>query len=51
MIEGLDRYPGGRNAEDDQTFLLLGHTGDGLRQMSVREKIGVYAEVFGLRRV
>jgi serine phosphatase RsbU (regulator of sigma subunit) len=51
LIEGLDRYRGGRRAEDDQTFLLLRHTGDGPRRMSVREKIGVYARVFGLKRV
>jgi serine phosphatase RsbU (regulator of sigma subunit) len=51
LIHSLDRYRGDRSAEDDQTFLLLRHTGDGRRRLSLREKIGVYAKVFGLKRV
>src|SRR5258708_3829430 len=51
LAASLDQYCGGRPAEDDQTFLLLKHTGAKRRRMSLREKIDVYAKVFGLRRV
>jgi phosphoserine phosphatase RsbU/P len=51
LIENLDRYRGGRTPEDDQTFLLLKHTAGKRRRISLREKIDVYAKVFGLKRV
>jgi sigma-B regulation protein RsbU (phosphoserine phosphatase) len=51
LIASLNDYRGARGAEDDQTFLLLRHTGRGPRRMSVREKLGVYAKVIGLKRV
>ncbi len=51
LVASFNDYCGGRPAEDDQTFLLLKHTGAGRRRMSLREKIDVYAKVFGLRRV
>jgi len=51
LLTSLDHYRSGRPAEDDQTFLLLRHTGARPPRLSVREKIDVYAKVFGLKRV
>ena len=51
LIENLDHYRGGGNPEDDQTFLLLKHTAGKPRRLSLREKIDVYAKVFGLKSV
>jgi serine phosphatase RsbU (regulator of sigma subunit) len=51
LLASLDQYRGGHPAEDDQTFLLLRHTGTRPPRLSVREKIDVYAKVFGLKRV
>jgi serine phosphatase RsbU (regulator of sigma subunit) len=51
LIENLQRYRGGRPAEDDETLLLLRHTGTRRRRMSLREKIDVYVKLFGLKRV
>jgi sigma-B regulation protein RsbU (phosphoserine phosphatase) len=51
LAASLNDYCGGRPAEDDQTFLLLKHMGAKRGRMSLREKIDVYAKVFGLRRV
>jgi serine phosphatase RsbU (regulator of sigma subunit) len=51
LIANLDCFRGGRPAEDDQTFLLMKHTAGKRRRLSLREKIDVYAKVFGLKRV
>jgi len=50
LLGSLDHYRNGQSAEDDQTVLLLRHTGK-RRRPSVGEKLSVYAKLLGLQRV
>ena len=51
LMARLNDYRGGRSADDDQTFLLLRHREGKTRRLSLRDKIDVYAKVFGLKQV
>jgi serine phosphatase RsbU (regulator of sigma subunit) len=51
LVDRLDRYRGGRPADDDTTFLLLHHNAGDPGRLSVRQKLDVYAKVFHLKSV
>jgi serine phosphatase RsbU (regulator of sigma subunit) len=51
LVERLDRYRGGRPAEDDLTFLLLHHNAGSPPRLSLGQTLNVYAKVLGLKRV
>ncbi len=51
LLEALDRYRQGAPADDDVTLVALHHNAGGPRRLSVAEKIGVYAKVFGIKQV
>ncbi len=51
LLSGLDEFRGNREAGDDQTFLLLRHSPGPPRHISLREKLDIYAKVFGLKAV
>jgi phosphoserine phosphatase RsbU/P len=51
LVARLDQLRGGRPAEDDATFLMLHHNAANPGRLSIRQKLDVYAKVFGLKRV
>jgi serine phosphatase RsbU (regulator of sigma subunit) len=51
LVARLDAVRGGRPAEDDATFLLLHHNAGDPGRLSVKQKLDVYAKVFGLKSV
>ncbi len=51
LLEGVRRYRGGLESDDDITLLVLRHHGGPPRKLSLGEKIDVYAKVFGLKSV
>jgi hypothetical protein len=51
LVARLDAVRGGRPAEDDATFLLLHHNAGHPGRLSVKQKLDVYAKVFGLKSV
>jgi phosphoserine phosphatase RsbU/P len=51
LVDRLERFRGGRPADDDATFLLLHHNASHPRRLSVRQKLDVYAKVFHLKQV
>lgn len=51
LIERLDGYRGETSPNDDLTFLLLHHNANNPPRQSLRQKLDVYAKVFGLKPV
>lgn len=51
LTAALDDYRGGRPADDDATFVLIRHTAGPARRPGLRESLGVYAKLLGLRPV
>jgi phosphoserine phosphatase RsbU/P len=51
LVSALNVYREGRPAGDDLTFILLHHNAGPARPPNLREKIGVYAKVLGLKSV
>jgi sigma-B regulation protein RsbU (phosphoserine phosphatase) len=51
LVARLDQFRGNRPAEDDATFLLLHHNAGHPGRLSLRQKLDVYAKVFGLKSV
>lgn len=51
LAAALDEYRGGRPPGDDATFVLVRHTAGPARRPGLRETLGVYAKVLGMRRV
>ena len=51
LVARLDDYRGGRQADDDSTFLLLHHNAGHSPRLTLAEKLDVYAKVFRLKRV
>jgi serine phosphatase RsbU (regulator of sigma subunit) len=51
LIQRLDGYRQGRAPDDDLTFLLLHRNAGGPARLSLRQKLDVYAKVFGLKSV
>ena len=49
LLSKIDHHRGGRPADDDVTLLTLVHNGGGPRPPSLREKVDVYAKVFGFK--
>ncbi|HEY2837751.1 MAG TPA: PP2C family protein-serine/threonine phosphatase, partial [Pirellulales bacterium] len=49
LIDRLNKYRGGRQADDDSTFLLLHHNARNSGRLSLRQKLDVYAKVFHLK--
>lgn len=49
LLAAVDRYRDGRPADDDTTLLVLHHNAGGPRRLSLREKVDVYAKVFGVK--
>jgi len=50
LLSAVARHRGDRPAGDDTSLVVLRHTADGPRRLSIGEKLDVYAKVFGLRR-
>lgn len=51
LTAALDDYRGGRPPDDDATLILVRHTAGPARRPGVRESVGVYAKLLGLRSV
>jgi serine phosphatase RsbU (regulator of sigma subunit) len=51
LLAGIERYRGGRPADDDVTLLTIVHNAGGPRAPTLGEKIDIYAKVFGLKAV
>jgi serine phosphatase RsbU (regulator of sigma subunit) len=51
LLERLDQYRAGHAPDDDITLLALHHNAGPPKRLSVRDKLDVYAKVFGLRPV
>jgi phosphoserine phosphatase RsbU/P len=51
MLAAVARHRGDVPADDDATVVVLRHTADGPKRLSIGEKLDVYAKVFGLKRV
>ncbi|HEY2157952.1 MAG TPA: PP2C family protein-serine/threonine phosphatase, partial [Isosphaeraceae bacterium] len=51
LLAAVDRYRGGRPADDDVTLLTLVHNAGGPKGQTLGEKLDVYAKVFGLKAV
>jgi phosphoserine phosphatase RsbU/P len=51
VLGRVDRYGGGRRADDDVTIMTLLHTASRAPRLSFRQKLDVYAKAFGLKRV
>jgi phosphoserine phosphatase RsbU/P len=51
VLGRVDRYGGGRRADDDVTIMTLHHTASRAPRLSFRQKLDVYAKAFGLKRV
>jgi serine phosphatase RsbU (regulator of sigma subunit) len=51
LTEALDQYRTYKPADDDLTLLLVHHNAGPPTRLSLRQKLDVYAKVFGLRRV
>lgn len=51
LIDRLYKYRGGRQPEDDCSFLLLHHNARNSGRLSLRQKLDVYAKVFRLKTV
>lgn len=51
LLSAVARHRGGGPADDDATVVVLRHTAEGPRRLSVGEKLDVYAKVFGLKAV
>jgi serine phosphatase RsbU (regulator of sigma subunit) len=51
LLAAVDRYRGGPTDDDDVTLLVLYHNASPCRPPSLRETIGVYAKVLGLKKV
>jgi serine phosphatase RsbU (regulator of sigma subunit) len=49
LVAAVARHRHHRPADDDVTLLVVRHTAAGPRRVSLREKIDVYAKVFGLK--
>jgi serine phosphatase RsbU (regulator of sigma subunit) len=49
LLAEIVRYRGGAEADDDVTLLALHHNAGPRKRLSVREKLDVYAKVFGLK--
>ena len=50
LLASLDEYRAGKAPEDDLTFLLLHHNGGSSPNLTLGQKLSVYAKVFGLKR-
>jgi len=51
LLASLERYRGGKAADDDVTVLALYHTGGHPPRLSLVQQLDVYAKVFGLKRI
>lgn len=51
LVSAVEGYRRGETADDDLTVLVLRHTAQGPKRLSVGEKLDVYAKVFGLKAV
>lgn len=51
LLAAITRHRGNRPADDDASLVVLRHTADGPKRLSVGEKLDVYAKVFGLKSV
>ena len=51
LLAAVARHRGDRPDDDDASLVVLRHTADGPRRLSIGEKLDVYAKVFGLKRV
>jgi sigma-B regulation protein RsbU (phosphoserine phosphatase) len=50
LLAAVARYRDGRPPDDDMTVVVLRHNAGGPKHLSVREKVDVYAKVFGFKR-
>jgi serine phosphatase RsbU (regulator of sigma subunit) len=51
LIQRLDLLRKGKPPEDDFTFMLLSHNAGNSPRLTLRQKLDVYAKVFGLKSV
>ena len=49
LLAAVDRHRESRPADDDTTLLVLHHNAGGPKRLSLREKVDVYAKVFGVK--
>jgi serine phosphatase RsbU (regulator of sigma subunit) len=49
LLAAVEQYRGGRAPDDDTTLLVLHHNAAGPRWRSLRERVDVYAKVFGMK--
>ncbi|MDX2035317.1 MAG: PP2C family protein-serine/threonine phosphatase [Isosphaeraceae bacterium] len=48
LLDAIERYRGGAEATDDETFILLRHNAGPARRRGIMESLKVYAKVLGL---
>lgn len=51
LLESVRGFRGGAALDDDVTLLVLKHTGSASPRLSIKQKLDVYAKVFGLKAV
>ncbi len=51
LLQGTERRRGGKPDDDDSTLIVVRHTAEGPRKLSLGEKLDVYGKVFGLKPV
>jgi serine phosphatase RsbU (regulator of sigma subunit) len=51
LLREIGRHRGRPDAGDDLTLIVLHHSASGPRRLSVRQKVDVYAKIFGLKHV
>lgn len=51
LLNRIAAYRGGKESNDDQTVMVLHHNAGGPRRLSIRETVGLYAKVFGIKSV
>jgi serine phosphatase RsbU (regulator of sigma subunit) len=49
LLAAIERYRGGRPADDDVTLVALHHNASGARARTLRERLDVYGKVFRLK--
>ncbi|MDR3636926.1 MAG: PP2C family protein-serine/threonine phosphatase [Isosphaeraceae bacterium] len=49
LLSAVERHREGRPPDDDTTLLVLHHNAGGPKRLSLREKVDVYAKVFGVK--
>jgi serine phosphatase RsbU (regulator of sigma subunit) len=51
LLSAVANHRGSKPAEDDVSVVVLRHTANGPKKLSIAEKIDVYAKVFGIKSV